>query len=80
MKEPLACTLMLTTSYTSFLEVRNGMEMNLAMLLTILLCSSLTRIRNSARSIIPSWLLATILLATRLESLRSSLLSQSVFV
>ncbi len=36
-KAALACTLLVATSYTSFLEVTNGMEMNLAMLLTILL-------------------------------------------
>jgi hypothetical protein len=67
-KAALACTLMLAFSYTSFLEVDNGMEMNLAMLLTISLFYILTRFRGGTKCLIFGWFIATLLLATRFES------------
>ncbi|MGC1783439.1 MAG: hypothetical protein WA708_13025 [Acidobacteriaceae bacterium] len=67
-KAALGCTLMLAFSYTSFLEVKNGMEMNLAMLLTISLFYVLTRLRGGTGCLIFGWCIATLLLATRFES------------
>ncbi len=59
---------MLAFSYTSLLEIRNGMEMNLAMLLIVLLFYLLTRKSIGPGHLFLAWLVATILLATRFES------------
>lgn len=67
-KAALACTLMLAFSYTSFLEVKNGMEMNLAMFLTIFLFYALTRFRGGTKCLIFGWCIVTLILATRFES------------
>ncbi|HTU51131.1 MAG TPA: hypothetical protein VMF56_11080 [Acidobacteriaceae bacterium] len=64
----LACTLMLAFSYTSLLEIDNGMEMNLAVLLTVLLFYLLTRAPAGPSHLVLGWIVATVLLATRFES------------
>ncbi len=64
----IACTLMLAFSYTSLLEVGNGMEMNLAMLLMVLLFYLLTRTPVRPVHLIFGWIVATTLLLTRFES------------
>ncbi|MGB8478592.1 MAG: hypothetical protein WCE63_07095 [Acidobacteriaceae bacterium] len=64
----LACTLMLAFSYASLREVDNGMEMNLALLLTILLFYLLTRAPVGPVHLVLGWVVATVLLATRFES------------
>lgn len=64
----LACTLMLAFSYTSMLEIGNGMEMNLAILLTVCLFYLLTRSPVRPHHLVLGWIVATVLLATRFES------------
>ena len=59
---------MLAFSYTSLLEVGNGMEMNLAILLTVCLFYLLTRSPVRPVHLIFGWIVATVLLATRFES------------
>lgn len=67
-KAALACTLMLAFSYTSFLEVKNGMEMNLAMLLIVSLFYVLTRRRTGPAHLVLAWCIASLILFTRFES------------
>lgn len=64
----LACTLMLAFSCMSLREIDNGMEMNLAVLLTVLLFYLLTRAHLGPGHLVLGWVVASVLLATRFES------------
>jgi hypothetical protein len=67
-KAAFVSVLVIAWSFTSQLEIKNGMEMNLALMLTVLIFYLLTRPYVGARGFALSWLLASLLLAVRFES------------